>query len=150
VTGEWFETQIGGVQMSAMVLSKVFGVMVVSVFAIDLLWISVVANRFYQKHLGFLLRPDVQWAPAVLFYLLFVAGVLVFAVLPGVERGSLGRALALGAFLGLVAFATYDLTNLALTRGFPTIVALVDLAWGMTIAATTAAIGYGAALWFEG
>lgn len=133
--------------MSAGLLIKVFGLMTVVFLAIDVVWIGVVANRFYQHHLGFMLRPDVQWVPAMLFYLLFIAGVLVFAVMPGLERASLGRAVALGAFLGLVAYATYDLTSLALIKGFPRIVAVVDMVWGTSIAATIAAVGYGAARW---
>ncbi len=129
--------------MSLSLLLKIYASMTVAFFAIDLVWIGVVANRFYQKHLGFMLRPDVQWAPAVLFYLLFVSAMLVFAVLPGLERASLWRAVALGAFLGLVAYATYDLTNLALAKGFPAIVAVVDMLWGATIAAVVTALGYG-------
>lgn len=129
--------------MSLSLLLKIYASMTVAFFAIDLVWIGLVANRFYQKHLGFMLRPDVQWAPAVLFYLLFVSAMLVFAVLPGLERASLWRAVVLGAFLGLVAYATYDLTNLALAKGFPVIVAVVDMLWGMTIAAVIAGVGYG-------
>ena len=89
--------------MSISLLIRVYGLMAVAFFAIDLIWLGFVANRFYQTHLGFMLRPDVRWVPAILFYLLFIAGVLVFAVMPGLERGSLGRTVALGAFLGLVA-----------------------------------------------
>ena len=133
--------------MSTWVLAKTFGAMTIVFFAIDLIWIGVVANAFYQKHLGFMLREDVQWLPAVLFYLLFIAGVLVFAVLPGLESESIGRAMLLGAFLGLVAYATYDLTNLALTKGFPPIVAIVDMVWGSSIATVMAAVGYSAARW---
>lgn len=133
--------------MATALVIKVFGLMMLAFFAIDIVWIGLVANRFYQHHLGFMLRADVQWVPAILFYLLFVAGVLVFAVIPGFERASLARAVVLGAFLGLVAYATYDLTSLALTKGFPRIVAVVDMLWGTSIAATVAAIGYGAARW---
>jgi uncharacterized membrane protein len=120
-----------------------YGAMALTFFAVDLVWIGLVAKGFYQRHLGFLLRSDVQWVPAMLFYLLFMAGVLVFVVLPAVDRQSLGRAATFGAFFGLVAYATYDLTNLALTRGFPTIVAVVDMAWGASISALIAAVGYG-------
>jgi uncharacterized membrane protein len=126
---------------------KTYGLMTLAFLVIDLVWIGVVAKRFYERHLGFMLRPDVQWVPAILFYLLFIAGVLVFAVLPGLEKGSLARTVGLGAFLGLVAYATYDLTNLALTKGFPSVVAVVDMLWGTSIAAAIAAVGYGAARW---
>ncbi len=107
--------------------------------ALDAVWLGLVARGFYRTHLGPLMRPDVNWGAALLFYLLFIVGLLVFAVLPGLERQSLGRAVGLGALFGLICYATYDLTNLATLRGFPPIVAAVDLAWGAVIAGTTAA-----------
>ena len=128
-------------------VAKLFVLTTIVFFIIDLVWIGVVANAFYQKHLGFMLRPDVRWAPAVAFYLLFIAGLLVFAVLPGLERQSLARAVVLGGFLGLVAYATYDLTSLALTKGFPGIVAAVDMVWGTVLAGTVSAAGYGWGRW---
>lgn len=133
--------------MSMSALVRVYGLMTITFFAIDLLWLGIVARPFYQQHLGPMLRPDVRWGAAVLFYLLFIAGILVFAVLPGVERASPGRVVALGAFFGLVAYATFDLTSLALVKGFPDIVAVVDMAWGTVLSASVAAAGYAAARW---
>lgn len=133
--------------MPALALAQTYGLMTVTFFAIDLLWLGIVARPFYQANLGPLLRPDVRWGPAILFYLLFIAGILVFAVLPGVERASLWRAVALGAFFGFVAYATFDLTSLALVKGFPDIVAVVDMAWGTVLTATVAAAGFAAARW---
>ena len=109
---------------------------------LDMLWLGVVARAFYQQQLAKLLRPDVQWGPALAFYALFVVGVMVFAVVPALERRSLGRAVWSGALLGLVAYATYDLTSLALVRDFPPLVAVVDMAWGTTIASIVAGVGY--------
>ncbi len=122
----------------------------VTFLAVDLLWIGVVANAFYQKHLGHLLRPDVQWVPAIVFYLLFIAAILVFAVLPGLQRASLGHTLLLAAFFGLVAYATYDLTNLALTKDFPAIVAYVDMGWGMAVSSVVATVGFLVGRWVTG
>ena len=85
----------------------------------DLLWLGVVAKGFYQEYLGHLMRPDVIWGAALLFYSIFIAGVLVFSVLPGLETQSLGYSIALGAFLGLVTYATFDLTCLAMLKDFP-------------------------------
>jgi uncharacterized membrane protein len=93
------------------------------------------------------MRPDPRWGAAILFYLLYVAALLVFAVLPGLERGSLGRAAALGAGLGFICYCTYDLTNLSLARGFPTVVAVVDIAWGTVLSAGVAAVAYTLARW---
>jgi uncharacterized membrane protein len=109
---------------------------------LDALWLGVVARGFYREQLGDLMRPDVRWGAALLFYLLFIAAVLVFVVLPALERGSLAYAIGMGAFFGLVAYATYDLTNLAVLRGFPAKVAVVDMAWGAVVTAATSAAAF--------
>jgi uncharacterized membrane protein len=109
---------------------------------LDALWLGVVARGFYREQFGDLMRPDIRWGAALLFYLLFIAAVLVFVVMPALERGSLGYAIGMGAFFGLVAYATYDLTNLAVLRGFPTMVAVVDMAWGAVVTASTSAAAF--------
>jgi uncharacterized membrane protein len=121
---------------------KLYGVTGVVLFAADLVWLGVVAKDFYRRNLATLIRADVRWGPGLLFYLLFVAALVVFVVQPALERQSLGRALAMGAFFGVTAYATYDLTSLALIRDFPTLVAVVDLAWGALLSAAAAGIGY--------
>lgn len=126
---------------------KLFALTSAVFFAIDLVWLGVVAAPFYQRHLGFMLAPQVRWVPAVLFYLIFIAGLLVFAVLPGLTAGSLTRALILGAFLGFMAYATFDLTCLALFKDFPVVVVIVDLIWGSVLSATVTAAGYGIGRW---
>jgi uncharacterized membrane protein len=126
---------------------KLFGLTAAVFFAIDLIWLGVVAQSFYQRHLGHLLRPDVLWPPALAFYTLYIVGILVFAVLPGLDSGSLGRAMALGAFLGLFAYATFDLTCMALFKDFPGIVVAVDLAWGSVLTAAVSAAGFGFGRW---
>jgi len=102
-------------------------------FAIDMVWLSVVAKTFYRKHLGYLMAPKVVWPAAILFYLLFIAGLVVFAVRPGLAAGAPLKALLLGAFLGLVAYSTYDLTNQATIKDWPALVTIVDLVWGTTL-----------------
>jgi uncharacterized membrane protein len=102
-------------------------------FAIDMVWLGVVAKTFYRKHLGYLMAPKVGWPAAVLFYLLFIAGLVVFAVRPGLAAGAPLKALLLGAFLGLVSYATYDLTNQATVKDWPVVVTVVDLVWGTTL-----------------
>lgn len=126
---------------------KLYGLTALVFFAIDLVWLGVVASRFYERHLGPLLRPDVVWTAAAGFYLLYIAGILVFAVLPALDAGSVGRAVALGAFFGLVAYATFDLTSMALIRGFDWTVVAVDLLWGMVLTGTVAAAGFHAGRW---
>ncbi len=114
-------------------------------FAIDLTWLGFVAKGFYTRQMGHLLRPDTQWAAAVLFYLIYVAAILVLCVLPAVEKQSLGRAVATGAVFGLAAYAAFDLTALALLKDFPMVGAVVDLAWGTVLTASVSAAGYGIA-----
>ncbi len=121
---------------------RTYLVAIVTFFALDLLWLGVVAKGFYRRQMGHLLRPDVQWVPAIVFYLLFVAALVVFVVQPAQEKQSLKHALLYGAFFGLATYAAYDLTNLALAKDFPTIVAVVDLAWGATLSAAVAGVAF--------
>ena len=131
--------------MTAIQFLKLYGVGAVVCFGLDLLWLGVVAKGFYQRHLGYLMRPDVQWVPALLFYLIYVAALVVFVVGPAVERQSLARAVLLGAFFGLAAYAAYDLTSLALIRDYPLVAAVVDLAWGASLSAVVSGATYLAA-----
>jgi uncharacterized membrane protein len=124
---------------------KLYAVALPTFLAVDLLWLGVVARSFYRDQLGHLMRPDVNWTAALAFYALFVAGIVVLAVWPAVEKESLARALGLGALLGLVSYAAYDLTNLATLRDFPLTMALVDLVWGTFLCATVSGVTY--AVW---
>jgi uncharacterized membrane protein len=121
---------------------KLYAVAVVTFLVIDLTWLGVVARSFYQAQMGHLMRANVNWVAAVAFYLVFVCGIVVLAVWPAVERESLTYAVVLGALLGLVTYAAYDLTNLATLEGFPVTVALVDLVWGAALCATVSGITY--------
>ncbi|HQN95913.1 MAG TPA: DUF2177 family protein [Thermoanaerobaculales bacterium] len=132
--------------MTVATFVKLYAVALPTFLVIDLVWLGVVARPFYQGEMGHLMRAQVNWAAAIAFYLLFVAGIVVLAVWPAVERQSFAHALALGALLGLVTYAAYDLTNLATLEGFPLRVALVDLAWGTVLCAAVSAITYRASL----
>lgn len=132
-----------------MILSflKLYGATAVVFFALDLVWLGVVARDFYRDNLGELLRAQPLWPAALAFYAIYIAGVVVFAVLPSLQAESWVRAAALGAFLGLFAYATFDLTALALIRGFPGVVVAVDLAWGTVLTSCVAVGGYGLGRW---
>jgi uncharacterized membrane protein len=129
---------------------KVYAATLVGFLAIDFLWLAIVARGFYRKHLGFLLADQPNWWAAIAFYLLFVVGLVVFAVAPALQAGSLRRALLLGGFFGLVTYATYDLTNHATVKGWPWIVTVVDLCWGLALSASVSFIGYLAGRWLAG
>jgi uncharacterized membrane protein len=100
---------------------------------IDMVWLGVVAKGFYRRHLGSLLGPKVNWTAAILFYLIFIVGLLVFAIKPALVGGEPLKALFLGALFGLASYATYDLTNLATLKDWPLAVAIVDLVWGSVL-----------------
>lgn len=121
-----------------MVARQVVGqyLLAMAVFLVlDLLWLGVVAQGFYEEQLGDLLADRPNAAAAFVFYALFVAGLLLFVIRPALEQGSVRNALVRGAAFGLVTYATWDLTNLAVLDGFPVVVAVVDMAWGATLAA---------------
>ena len=135
-----------------MILGQVFKLYCVGAvvcFGLDLLWLGVVARGFYQRQLGHLMRPDVRWLPAVLFYFIYVAALVVIVVIPAVEKQSPGRAVLLGGFFGLAAYAAYDLTSLALIKDYPMVAAVVDLAWGTVLSAVVSGTVYAAALFWR-
>jgi len=111
-------------------------------FVIDMIWLVLVAKNFYQKQLGFLMRPDINWVAAIIFYLLFIAGLVTFVISPALEKQSWVHALLFGAFFGLVSYATYDLTNLATLKDWPLLVTIVDLVWGMVVSASVSILTF--------
>ena len=115
-----------------------FASSLVAMAVIDGVWLGAVARTFYRRHLGFLMADRPNWTAAIAFYLLYVLGVTIFAVLPGLDAGSVWDAAWRGAIFGLVAYATYDLTNAATLRGWPSIVTVVDMAWGTVLTAAVA------------
>lgn len=111
-------------------------------FGIDMLWIGVLAKDFYRNNLGHLFRENINWAAALIFYFLYIIGILIFATLPALEKQSLGRAVLLGALFGFFSYATYDLTNFATLKDWPLKVTVVDMIWGMVLTASVAAASY--------
>lgn len=110
----------------------------VVMLALDSVWLSLTVPALYQPRLAEFLRPDPDLVAAILFYLLYVAGILLFAIAPARNR-SPSFALRQGAFLGVVAYGTYDLTNQATLRGWPTLITILDMCWGAIITGTAAA-----------
>jgi uncharacterized membrane protein len=128
---------------------KLFMCAFVGFLAIDMVWLTVVARGFYRRQLGFLLSDQPNWWAAIAFYLLFVVGLLVFAIIPGLDAVSLRKALLLGGFFGLVTYATYDLTNMATVKDWPWTVTLVDMAWGTVLATLVSCLGFLAGRWLH-
>lgn len=111
-------------------------------FAIDYVWLTQIAKEFYAAQLGDLMADDINYAVAGGFYLLYVGGIVYFCILPALAAGSFQLALINGALLGLLAYGTYDLTNLATIRGWPMMMAVVDMTWGTFLTGVSAAGGY--------
>lgn len=109
---------------------------------LDAIWLSVVANKFYKSQIGDLLLAKPNMVAAVVFYLIYVFGVVVFVLSPALDKGSLKHALVYGALFGVVCYATYDLTNLATLKGFTTKLVVVDLLWGGFLTAAVAGLSY--------
>lgn len=107
-------------------------------FAIDLLWLGSIARTLYQKNLSHLLSPVVNWPAALVFYAIYIVGIILFAVRPALAEASPARAAIWGALFGFFTYATYDLTNLATLREWPLKIVIVDIAWGTFLCAVVA------------
>jgi uncharacterized membrane protein len=121
---------------------KLYGIAFVFFLVIDLIWLGLIAKNLYQRQIGHLMSDSVNWAAAIIFYLLFIVGLVYFAILPAVNDGEWLRALALGAFFGFITYATYDLTNLATLKDWPIQITLIDLAWGTFLGASISTLTY--------
>lgn len=118
-------------------------------FAIDLVWLGLVAKGLYSKYLGNFLSDQVNWTAAIIFYLLFIVGIFIFAILPAVDKASLSNAIVMGALFGFFTYATYDLTNLATLKGWPLTIVFIDITWGAVLTATVSAAGYAITRWIN-
>jgi len=110
---------------------------VVIFFCIDMVWIGVLAKNFYREKLSFVFTGQINWTAAVIFYLIYIGGILYFAVLPGANWQT---ALQNGAVLGLLCYATYDLTNMATIPQWPLIVVIADIIWGIVLTGSVSAV----------
>jgi len=121
---------------------KLFLIALPVFFVIDIVWLVLVAKKFYQEQIGFLMKPDINWFAAIIFYLLFIIGLVIFVISPAVEKHSWVDAILFGALFGLITYATYDLTNLATLKDWPLLVTVVDLIWGTVLAASISGVTY--------
>ncbi len=123
-------------------LVQLYLVTLAAFFIIDMIWLGLVAKKFYREQLGFIMAPKVNWPAAIVFYLLFIVGIIFFVTYPAILRDSALYAFFSGAFFGLICYATYDLTNLATLKNWPLKVTLVDLCWGSFLSALLGLIGF--------
>lgn len=123
-------------------LLALYGITTAAFFAFDLVWLSTATSRFYQPYVGDLLAEKPNLGVAAGFYLLYIVGLIALAIVPGLKEGALVGALWRGALFGFLAYATYDLTNLATLEGWAWQVTVIDLVWGTTLNTAVAAVGY--------
>lgn len=121
---------------------KLYAVALPVFFAIDMVWLGLIAKNLYRAQIGSLMKPDVNWVAAIIFYLIFIAGLVVFVITPAMEKSSWMHALLFGALFGLVCYATYDLTNLAVAKDWPLTITIIDLVWGAVLASSVSTITY--------
>ena len=110
--------------------------------ALDALWLGVITRNFYKEQIGFLMKTNVNWTAALIFYILFIVGLVLFVISPALANGSWTQAILMGALFGLITYATYDLTNLATLKDWPLLVTVVDLIWGAFISAAVSVATY--------
>ena len=118
-------------------------------FAIDMVWLGFIAKNLYRKYLGAFLSDTVNWPAAIVFYLLFIGGIFYFAILPAAEKNSLGKAILGGALFGFLAYATYDLTNLATLKNWPLTIVWIDMAWGAVLTGLVSTAGFYIVKWMH-
>jgi uncharacterized membrane protein len=121
---------------------KAWAVTALCFLAADSVWLGLVARSFYRDRLGFLMKDAVNFPIAAVFYLMYSAAVVYLASMPGFREASGATALCAGAVLGLAAYGTYDITNLATIKNWPVSVSVVDMVWGTALTALAAYVGF--------
>jgi uncharacterized membrane protein len=121
---------------------KVYLIAVVSFFAIDMVWLGVVAKNLYREQIGFIMKTNFNWIAAFSFYFLYIFGLVFFVINPALEKGEFSYALIAGALFGLITYATYDLTNLATLENWSLKITIIDLVWGTVLGASVSSLTY--------
>lgn len=113
-----------------MTFIKLFLIAFIVFFAVDLLWLGIIAKNLYQDAIGHLLSPRPNWTAAIIFYLLYIVFLVIFVIAPAESKSSLSHAMIYGALFGFITYATYDLTNLATLKDWPLYLTFIDIGWG--------------------
>ena len=116
-------------------------------FAIDMTWLGFIAKDLYKKYLGGFLSDKVNWAAAIIFYLLFIVGIFYFSILPAIEKNTVGKAILSGALFGFFTYSTYDLTNLATLKNWPLQIVFIDIIWGVVLIGLVSIAGFYIVKW---
>ena len=119
-----------------------FAVTFVVFMGIDLVWLGFVAKNIYSKYLGYLMAPKVNWLAALVFYVIFIIGILYFVIAPSLVDRDFTQLVIRAMLFGFITYATYDLTNLATVRDWPITITIIDLIWGTTLSTSVSVISY--------
>jgi len=114
---------------------------------IDMLWLGVISKNIYRKYLSSFLTENINWTAAIIFYLIYVVGISIFAIYPSVNKDSVYNSVLLGALFGFFTYATYDLTNLATLKGWPLPIVIIDIIWGSFLSAVVSFAGFKIVKW---
>lgn len=125
-----------------MTFIKMYLVSLAVFFAIDILWLGFIAKDFYRAQIGHLMAEKTNWPAAIVFYSIFIGGLVLFAVNPAIEQENWTHALKMGAIFGFMCYATYDMTNLATLKDWPLKITLIDITWGTVLNSLTATISF--------
>jgi uncharacterized membrane protein len=128
--------------MPAVKIIYTYLAMTAAFLAVDLIWLGIVAKNFYHDQIGHLMKATPDWPAALIFYALFIVGIMVFAVLPHYEKGTLYDTLLYGALFGFFTYMTYELTNYAVLKDWPLTIVFVDIVWGIVLSAVVSLAGY--------
>tara|TARA_R110002020_G_scaffold105570_8_gene246154 strand:- start:886 stop:1287 length:402 start_codon:yes stop_codon:yes gene_type:complete len=120
----------------------------IAFFALDMLWLGLIARKFYANQLGSLMADSPNWFVAIVFYAMYIVGIVFFAIRPAIEAEQVLKATLYGALFGFFCYATYDLTNLATLRDWPSKMVFVDILWGIILTGSCATVGAWATLKF--
>ena len=121
---------------------KMYLIALVFFLIIDLVWLGVIAKNLYQKEIGALLLDNPNWIAAIIFYLLFLVGLVYFVINPAIVNEDFTKLLISAAFFGFITYATYDLTNLATLEGWSIKITIIDLIWGTFLSTAVSVLTY--------
>ena len=121
---------------------KMYIVTLIIFFAIDIIWLGFIAKDIYKEHLGFIMGEKTNWIAAIVFYMVYIIGLIFFALNPALAKDSLLYAALVGGFFGLITYGTYDMTNLATLKDWPIFVTVVDIIWGTALCSATSSISF--------
>lgn len=125
-----------------MEIIKQYIVTMIVFFAIDIAWLGFIAKKLYRESLGYIMADSTNWPAAIIFYAMYIGGILFFVLNPALEKGSMNYAILVGALFGFITYATYDMTNLATLKDWPLKITIIDIIWGTSLNALTAGVSF--------